>query len=155
MSSPSERPDETAWNEIVASLQSSDESAATWPAAEDVDSVHSDPEPDLVPASADEPVIIWRGSEADIDAEIERAIPDEHFVPPEPPPLPRTDLITWAAWAGAIGAPIFLLLMTALGLSSGLLAAVAVAAFVGGIAVLIARMSTQRDPFDPDDGAVV
>jgi cation transporter-like permease len=45
--------------------------------------------------------------------------------------------------------------MTALGLSSGLLAAVAVAAFVGGIAVLIARMSTQRDPFDPDDGAVV
>ncbi|MGB9375183.1 MAG: hypothetical protein WCA82_13625 [Jiangellales bacterium] len=150
----SDRPDETAWNEIVASLQSSDEAEVTWPAAEDVDDTPPEPEPAGAPPD-DEPVIVWRGSEADIDAEIERAVPDEHFVPPEPPPLPRADLITWAAWSGAIGAPILLLVMTALGLSSGLLAAGAVVAFVGGIAVLITRMSSQRDPLDPDDGAVV
>lgn len=151
----SDRPDDTAWNEIVASLQSSDDVAATWPAAEDVDSTSGPAEPTPTPPADDEPVIVWRGSGADIDAEIERAVPDEHFVPPEPPPLPRADLITWAAWAGAVGAPIVLLAMTALGLSSGLLAAAAVTAFVGGIAVLITRMSSSRDPFDPDDGAVV
>ena len=152
----SDRPDEAAWNEIVASLQASADAESTWPAAEDIDEEPPPSQPAPVPPVVeDEPVIVWRGSEADIDAEIERAVPDEHFVPPEPPPLPRADLITWAAWTGAIGAPILLLVMTALGLSSGLLAAAAVAAFVGGIAVLITRMSSSRDPFDPDDGAVV
>jgi hypothetical protein len=32
---------------------------------------------------------------------------------------------------------------------------VAAAGFLGGFAVLLIRMREQRDPYDPDDGAVV
>jgi hypothetical protein len=54
-----------------------------------------------------------------------------------------------------IGAPALLLVATALGGSSRLLVVVAVVAFVSGIGVLLTRMRTHRDPYDPDDGAVV
>lgn len=148
-------PEDAEWERIVSSLRGPDTTGSTeWPhaSADDAAGEKRDPEP---PASADEPVIIWRGSDADVDAEIERAVPDEHFVPPEPPPLPRADAITWAAWLAVVGAPLLLLLLSAVGVSSGLVATVLVAAFVAGIAVLVTRMRTQRDPFDPDDGAVV
>lgn len=157
---PDRTPDDAEWDRIVASLRGPDtEGSADWPDAEDVPRTDSDDgEGEPAPASSrpvDEPIIIWRGSTEDIDAEIERALPEEHFVPPEPPPLPRADAITWAAWLGAIGSPLLLLLLTALGVSSGLLASVLVAAFVAGVAVLVTRMRGQRDPYDPDDGAVV
>jgi hypothetical protein len=155
-------PDDAEWERIVASLRGPDtEGSLDWPDAENApersaadeatDPVSADPEP----GQPDEPVIIWRGSTEDIEAEIERAVPDEHFVPPEPPPLPRADAITWAAWVGAIGAPLLLVLLTALGVSSGFVVVGAVAAFLGGVAILVSRMSSHRDPFDPDDGAVV
>jgi hypothetical protein len=153
--------DEAAWAQIVASLRTpSDPARSTWPAAENLDEDADeqgparDAEPEPEPAESRQ-VIIWRGSEQDIDAEIERAIPDEHFVPPDPPPLPQADAITWAAWAGVIGGPLVLLLVTALGVTSGLLVVVAAAGFLGGFAVLLTRMRQQRDPYDPDDGAVV
>lgn len=153
-------PDDAEWERIVASLRGPDtEGSSDWPDSEDAtdnpgeatDSVTAGPDA----TAPDEQVIIWRGSTEDIDAEIERAVPDEHFVPPEPPPLPRADAITWAAWIGAIGAPLLLVLLTAFGVSSGLIVVGAVAAFLGGVAILVSRMRSNRDPFDPDDGAVV
>lgn len=148
------RRDDAAWEQIVASLQGPDsEGNPRWPAEEDTSTTRPDDEPRR--GQPDEPIIIWRGSEADIDTEISRAVPDEHFEPPEPPPLPRADAITWAAWLGVIGGPLALLLLTALGWSSAVLVVGATAAFVGGFALLVSRMRTQRDPDDPDDGAVV
>lgn len=169
-------PDDAEWERIVASLRGPDsEGNSTWPEVENrsssepsngtsdeasddqshPDDTGRDPALPRSSRSEDEPVIIWRGSSEDIDAEIERAIPDEHFVPPDPPPLPRADAITWAAWLGVIGAPLLLLLMTAFGVSSGFVVTAAVAAFLAGVAILISRMRSHRDPFDPDDGAVV
>ncbi len=161
-------PDDAEWERIVASLRGPDtEGNNSWPEVEDrsSDEASDESRPDLAgqddadppkrEGSSDEAVIIWRGSSEDIDAEIERAIPDEHFVPPDPPPLPRADAITWAAWLGVIGAPLLLLLMTAFGVSSGFVVTAAVAAFLAGVAILIGRMRSSRDPFDPDDGAVV
>jgi hypothetical protein len=164
-------PDDAEWERIVASLRGPDsEGNITWPGVEgpssndpsdDASEDQSRPGAGLDDAapkptrSEDEPVIIWRGSTEDIDAEIGRAIPDDRFVPPDPPPLPRADAITWAAWLGVIGAPLLLLLMTAFGVSSGVVVTAAVAAFLAGLAILIGRMSNHRDPFDPDDGAVV
>lgn len=148
-------PDDAEWDRIVSSLRGPDTTGSTeWPDAS-TDEGGGDQREPAPPRASDEPVIIWRGSGADIDAEIERAVPDEHFVPPEPPPLPRADAITWAAWLGVVGSPLLLLLLTALGVSSGLLATVLVASFLAGLGVLVTRMRTQRDPFDPDDGAVV
>ena len=151
--------EDAAWEQIVASLRAShSDSQATWPDAEDVDvadePVEEPPQPEPEPAGPRQ-VVIWRGSEEDVDAELERAIPDEHFVPPDPPPLPRADAITWAAWIGVIGGPLLLLLVTVLGAGSGVFVLLAAAGFLGGFAVLLTRMRSQRDPYDPDDGAVV
>ena len=82
---------------------------------------------------------------------------EEHFVPPPPPPLPRLDPVTKGAWVALFGGPFYLLIATAIGWQvSGLAAFLAVAAFVGGFAVLVLRMDSggPRDS-GPDDGAVV
>jgi hypothetical protein len=82
---------------------------------------------------------------------------DEHFVPPPPPPMPKIDPVSKGAWVALFGGPSYLLIATAAGWSvSGLAAFLAVAAFVGGFAILVLRMDNggPRDS-GPDDGAVV
>lgn len=82
---------------------------------------------------------------------------DEHFVPPEPPPLPRLDPVSKGAWAALFGGPAYLLIAVLVGWQIPSVAAfIAVAAFVGGFATLVVRMQ-DRPPTDsgPDDGAVV
>lgn len=82
---------------------------------------------------------------------------DEHYVPPPPPPLPKLDPVTKGAWLALFGGPVYLLIATAIGWQiSGLAAFLAVAAFVGGFAVVVFRMDGggPRDS-GPDDGAVV
>jgi len=78
----------------------------------------------------------------------------ERFVPPDPPPLPRGDMVARLAWAGVGGGPVFLLLAALFwrDLPQVLLLA-AVAAFVGGFVTLVLRMPRERP--DDDDGAVV
>jgi len=96
----------------------------------------------LIPVLGREPV-----EERDDDA--------DRFVPPEPPPLPRGDLVSRLAWAGVLGGPAFLL--TALIVWRGaphLLVWAAIAGFVGGFVVLVSRLPKHRDD-DSDDGAVV
>ncbi len=86
------------------------------------------------------------------------AEPDDHFVPPVPPPLPRLDPVTKLAWLALFGGPLYLLISTAAGAPiSGLAAFLAVAAFVGGFIVLVLRMDNGRPPDSgsDDDGAVV
>jgi hypothetical protein len=82
---------------------------------------------------------------------------DEHFIPPPPPPLPSIDPVTKGAWAALFGGPAYLLIATAAGWTvPGIAAFCAVAAFVGGFAVLVLRMDDgPRDSGGPDDGAVV
>jgi hypothetical protein len=82
---------------------------------------------------------------------------EEHYVPPPPPPLPKLDPLTKGAWAGLFGGPAYLLIATAVGWTVPAVAAFcAIAAFVGGFAVLVLRMGGEppRDS-GPDDGAVV
>jgi hypothetical protein len=82
---------------------------------------------------------------------------DEHYIPPPAPPLPKFDSVTKGAWLALFGGPLYLIIATAFGWTvSGLAAFIAVAAFVGGFAVLVLRMDSgpPRDR-GPDDGAVV
>lgn len=82
---------------------------------------------------------------------------DEHFIPPSPPPLPALDPVAKGAWTALFGGPAFLLVTTTAGWSMpGWATFGAVAAFIGGFAVIVARMG-DRPPRDsgPGDGAVV
>ena len=82
---------------------------------------------------------------------------DDHFVPPVPPPLPRLDPVSKGAWAALFGGPLYLLIAVMASWQVPNWAAFcAVAAFVGGFATLVVRMS-DRPPRDsgPDDGAVI
>ena len=80
--------------------------------------------------------------------------PDEdHYVPPEPPRSPPSDTVTRLAWAGALAGPALLLLCALVWRDAPtIVVAAAVAAFVVGFGVLVARLPRSRDD---DDGAVV
>lgn len=83
---------------------------------------------------------------------------DEHFVPPPPPPLPRLEPLTKAAWTALFGGPAYLLVATAAGWSlPGVAVFCAIAAFVGGVALLVLRLNDSGPPSsgDDDNGAVV
>jgi hypothetical protein len=82
---------------------------------------------------------------------------DEDFVPPEPPPMPVLSPAAKGAWVALFCGPGYLLVATIAGWTvPGWAAFLAVAAFVGGFAVLVTQMG-DRPPRDsgPDDGAVV
>lgn len=81
--------------------------------------------------------------------------PEDGFVPPEPPPLPRPSRDRLLAWIGVFGSPTVLLLCLLLGIGlPGIVAYLLVSAFVGGFVYLVWRM--PREPRDPwDDGAQV
>ncbi|WP_166027185.1 hypothetical protein [Streptomyces chilikensis] len=82
---------------------------------------------------------------------------EDHFVPPEPPPLPETDATARFAWLGIIGGPVLLLVAVLLGWHmTWWLTTVCVGGFLGGAAALVLRMDPDADDFDdPGRGAVV
>lgn len=155
------RDDEQVWAELVESFNTpADDEARAWPAAENVDpdlgddsSEHGDGS-DSVDTTA--PVGSAGGADVGAARPSESAPdPEEHFVPPSPPPLPSTDVITRLAWVGALGTPVVFTGAALLGASiSGWAATIGAAAFIGGFALLITRLK-GHDPYDPDDGAVV
>jgi len=80
---------------------------------------------------------------------------DEHFVPPDPPPLPRGSRTNRLAWSAALGMPVLAVFLVLTGLQVPTVVLVAmVVAFVGGCLTLIARMRTDDDP-GPDAGGAV
>ncbi len=81
----------------------------------------------------------------------------EHFIPPEPPPLPAVSNQTRWAWAALAFGPAYLLVSLFLGwTANGVLGFLAVASSIGGGAFLIARMPDRPALEDRgDDGAVL
>jgi hypothetical protein len=78
----------------------------------------------------------------------------DHYVPPPTPPLPRLAPITRWALIGILVGILALVLPLMIGLNApAWTCAAAVAAIVGGGAVIVARMGNE--PHDGDDGAVV
>jgi len=79
---------------------------------------------------------------------------DDHYDPPPAPPLPRLAPITRWALIGILAGILALVLPLMIGLNApAWTCALAVAAIVGGGAVMVARMGNE--PHDGDDGAVV
>ncbi len=88
----------------------------------------------------------------------QRSWEDEgHFVPPEPPPLPRMEPRQRLGWLGLFGSPLVMLIAVVFGwrLWDWVLG-VLVIGFVGGFVYLVATMPRKPpDDWSGDDGAVV
>lgn len=83
-----------------------------------------------------------------------------HFVPPEPPPLPRLDPRRKLAWIGLFGPPALLLAAVVFGWTlPQWLGGLMVVGFLGGFIYLVATMPRgprdSHDGWDGDDGAVL
>ncbi|MFC9952979.1 hypothetical protein ACFVIN_21260 [Streptomyces prasinus] len=79
-----------------------------------------------------------------------------HFIPPEPPPLPETDVTSKFAWLGVLGGPVLLLLAVMLGWEmTWWLTTLCIGGFLGGFGTLVMRMRTDDEDDDPGRGAVV
>ena len=78
----------------------------------------------------------------------------DEFVPPTPPPMPRSSPDRLLAWAGLFGSPTILLFCLVLDIGMmPWLAYLLVASFIGGFAYLVVKMPRNTD-IDPwDDGA--
>jgi hypothetical protein len=132
--------DEQVWADLVESFHASPDEDPRWPVPEDAGLGTEDPP--LTRMSGAEP------TRPPADAE-------DHFVPPPPPPLPRGDGVSRLAWAGVLGAPVFLVVAVALGWRLPSWATtLAVIALIAGFVTLVTRLR-GHDPHDPDDGAVV
>jgi len=81
----------------------------------------------------------------------------EHFIPPPPPPMPHLDPVAKGAWTALFGGPAYLFVSTLIGWKAPSWAALlAVAAFVGGFAVIVLRLGDRPSRGDgPDNGAVL
>jgi hypothetical protein len=82
--------------------------------------------------------------------------PDDHFVPPEPPPLPTPEPPRLLAWAGVFGVPVLVIVVSVLKISvPSFVSLLGLAWFVGGFGYLVATMRRDDDPDPWDDGAVL
>ncbi len=142
--------DEQAWAELVAAYHAAEEPVGRWPADEDIDEAAEQSAGGIGGGDDSE-----QASDPTATAPGASVSPEDHFVPPTPPPLPRGDALSRTAWAGVLGGPAYLLLVAITGAGfRGWAAALALAAFVGGFVTLVVRMGGRSED-DPDDGAVV
>lgn len=142
--------EEAAWAEIVAGYgEEPADPPGLWPQVEDVEPVNRVAEADgLTGERAGETAPRdWVAEEED----------EGHFEPPEPPPLPPTDLTTKLAWLAVLGGPL-LLVFTVLFQQrmTWWVVTLGVGGFLGGFATLVSRMRDGDDDWhDPGNGAVV
>ncbi|MEV5598836.1 hypothetical protein [Streptomyces sp. NPDC052496] len=98
----------------------------------------------------------WSAAEASDD---DLGASDEgHFVPPEPPPLPKADVTAKFAWIAVLGGPLLLVLMVLLQQPvTWWITLLGIGGFLGGFATLVARMKhdDEDDEELPGGGAVV
>ncbi|GAA3658598.1 hypothetical protein ACG5V6_26045 [Streptomyces chitinivorans] len=81
-----------------------------------------------------------------------------HFVPPEPPPLPKGDPASRFAWLAVLGGPLLLMLTILFQQPvTWWIATLGIGGFLGGFAALVMRMRDEEDDDfeDPGRGAVV
>lgn len=105
------------------------------------------PKPQPSPQSSPPPTA-WRGQEAEWDWSW--GTDDEHYVPPEPPPLPRLRPLTIVALVLILAAVVLLVLPGVIGLDARIGTPMALVALTCGGALLLLRI--RRSPKEPDDG---
>ena len=80
---------------------------------------------------------------------------DDHFVPPDPPPLPAGDLHFWAILVGLVVGPVLVVLSAVVPVLDRPWGAVGVGVSIAGFVLLVLRQPRRRGPDDGSHGAQV
>lgn len=80
---------------------------------------------------------------------------DDHFVPPDPPPLPAGDLHFWAITVGLVVGPFLVLISAVIPILGRGWTTVGVLMALAGFVLLVLRQPPRRRPDDDDLGAQV
>ena len=152
----SDRPDDVdaAFAEIVADLER-EGVGRTMP---DLNDPPDEPDPPTAPTPtptrAAEPPQAWRGHEGDWDWSW--GTDEEHYVPPEPPPLPKLRPLTVVALVLIVIGVVLLIVPTLIGLDARIATPIALLSVTcgGGMLLLRARQN-PKDPGARDDGAQI
>lgn len=163
----SDRPDDVdaAFAEIVADLEREgvgrnlpdlDDSpdTAELPVADDTSPLRDKPAPPppAAPPHPPEPSQAWRGHGTDWDWSW--STDEEHYVPPDPPPLPKLRPLTILSLVLIVLGVVLLIIPTLIGLSATIATPIALLAVTCGGGMLLVR--ARRTPKDPnDDGAQI
>ena len=99
------------------------------------------PQPSAPPAA-------WRGQEAEWDWSW--GTEEDHYVPPDPPPLPRLRPLTIVSLILILAAVVLLVLPGVIGLDARIATPIALVALTCGGAMLLLRV--RQSPKTPDDG---
>jgi len=150
----SDRPDDVdaAFAEIVADLER-EGVGRTMP---DLNEAPDEPEttPAPTPVRPAEPPQAWRGHEADWDWSW--GTDEEHYVPPEPPPLPKLRPLTIVALVLVVIGVVLLVIPSLIGLDSRIATPIALLSIICGGGMLLLRVrQTPKDPGTRDDGAQI
>jgi hypothetical protein len=114
----------------------------------------SDEEPAATARPAAPPPPAWRGSEGEWDWSW--GTDEEHYVPPEPPPLPRLRPLTIVALVLIVASVVLLFAPGLIGLAPRVGTPIALIALIGGGALLLLRIrKTPRHQGERDDGAQI
>jgi hypothetical protein len=152
----SDRPDDVdaAFAEIVADLER-EGVGRTLP---DLNEPQDEPDPPTAPTPAQprpaEPPQAWRGHDADWDWSW--GTDEEHYVPPEPPPLPKLRPLTIVALVLIVLGVVLLIIPGLIGLDARIATPIALLSITcgGGMLLLRARQS-PKNPDARDDGAQI
>lgn len=109
--------------------------------------------PAPAPQAAVEPAATWRGNDTDWDWSW--GTDDEHYIPPEPPPLPRLRPMTIVALILVVAGVVLLLSPGLIGLDPRIATPISLLSLVCGFGLLFLRI--RRTPADSgdDNGAQV
>ncbi|WP_269854338.1 hypothetical protein [Streptomyces sp. RPT161] len=146
--------EEAAWAQIVAGYGEEPELPDGWPeAAQEQERATNSGVPEVPREFV---IRAPRSGPRDYEVADDEDEDEGHFVPPEPPPLPPSDVTTKFAWIAVLGGPLlvlgFVLFQEPLTWWAMLLG---VGGFLGGFTTLVARMKGREEDDDPHGGAVV
>ncbi|MDQ3786893.1 MAG: hypothetical protein M3422_06580 [Actinomycetota bacterium] len=152
----SDRPDDVdaAFAEIVADLER-EGVGRTLP---DLNDPRDEPDPPTAPTPAQprpaEPPQAWRGHDTDWDWSW--GTDEEHYVPPEPPPLPKLRPLTIVALVLIVLGVVLLIIPSLIGLDARIATPIALLSITcGGAMLLLRARQTPKNPDARDDGAQI
>lgn len=105
------------------------------------------------PQAAVEPATAWRGNDTDWDWSW--STDDEHYIPPEPPPLPRLRPMTIVALILVVTGVVLLLSPSLIGLDPRIATPISLLSLVCGFGLLFLRIRRTPSDTGDDNGAQV